>query len=280
MRHGPRIGSRSRISLLLALLPGPCFGTPSLIQHAVGTASAASSVTATFGSTPTSGNFEYLAVTGTLIAQTVSSITQTGATWTLAKQQLGSSVGDVEIWKAPVTSSSFGKAVQVNMTSTDTALNLVTAEFSGAWSTTDGTGGVPGSSTSSSPLTASSGSATNTGTNDLVIAALGCFGTSPSWSGAPTSSFSVIASENVCEMCYRSVSSNATYSTTDTATFVGSATPNGAIAAFGTASAPSSHSQLPLTGAGILLSSVSRSTVGRATPHHRSRLSVPTRPAS
>jgi flagellin-like protein len=127
------------------------------VQGAVRGTSTSSTITVTLTNTPTSGN-KLIAVIGTyrtndFTARTVSTITQTGVTWTMQTRQTDSSgndVRDVEIWLGTVSS---GATTPISITLTGTPAGAVAdvCEYSGlAASPSDKTAGTDNWGTSTS----------------------------------------------------------------------------------------------------------------------------------
>lgn len=93
-----------------------------------GSSATASTLTVTFNSAPTNGNFLVATITSAG-SKTVSSITQTGATWVKAKN-INNGVRSSEIWYAENISGA-AKAVQITYSGNTSSGAAVIAEYSG-----------------------------------------------------------------------------------------------------------------------------------------------------
>ncbi|MFC6877766.1 beta strand repeat-containing protein, partial [Flavobacterium myungsuense] len=130
----------------------------------------ATSCIATFSATPTNGNTLIAVITTrNNAANTVSSITQTGATWTRATQGVNTNGTTTEIWFAPARTT-VGASVTVTLNQVSTRTSLVVMEYSGilALNPLD----VVNNSTGNS-ATATTNTITTTQANELLIAGVG-----------------------------------------------------------------------------------------------------------
>jgi RHS repeat-associated protein len=133
---------------------------PALVQQSKSSFNATSG-TLTLQAAPTNGNVLVLAVGGAA-SKTVSSVTETGVTWT--RKVRSNHYGDADIWIGTVGANA-SAAITVTM-SASSAAALAAAEFNGVTTTTDGTGGTANGSTASP----ASPSVTPTG-SDLALSA-------------------------------------------------------------------------------------------------------------
>lgn len=213
---------RAIMATSFIFLSAPAYAEIARVQIATGTATAATSISITMGSSPTNGNFLVIGcgLTGT-VANQISSISQTGATWVMAVSTaiaLGAGV-DNEIWYAANVSSA-STAITVNLSlSLSGACHAV--EYSGirTISPLDKTA----SATDSDAISGGNGTEPQTGTtattsipNELWFGSIN--NSASTTTGAPTNSFSYIAQASVAGSFQSSlqkiVSANGTAQTT------------------------------------------------------------------
>lgn len=200
------------------------------------------SITLTFGTTPTQNNVIVCAVQCASANATTVTLTQTNVTWSRITST-GTTGSFHELWYGLVGSGA-GTVLTVAQTgATSTNLMAIAAEYSGTATTSivNASNSNSSASTSSSPATASSGSATNDQQPVVWVGSLGSNGSggTPAWSGSPTNSFTgidsyaVSASTTMFLKLYELfTSSTGTTSVSEDFTFTsGTQTPRGAIAA-------------------------------------------------
>lgn len=173
----------------------------------VGTWSSGTSFTVVLTSSPTNGNMLVIAIgtwtTGT--SPTVSSITQTGATWSKAKAQSNTN-SDAEVWYTTALSGA-GTTITINLSGTPAIAGAAASEYSGLDpSPLDKTTSATGSSVSP----ASGTTATTTVANELLIASI--TGTNGAIS-SPTNGFTLTTSTSNHGYLAKIVSSTGAYST-------------------------------------------------------------------
>jgi len=161
-------------------------------------------------SAPSNGNIVTMCVAVSAISTgQVSSITQTGVTWTKVVEGVNVS-SEIEFWVGTGVSSA-GTTATINFGSSVTA-QAQFMEFSGLRaSPTD----VSATSSGTNTTTVTMASVTSTNANDLIICASVASSTNPL--ASPTSSFTLSSDLTTAphlSVCYRIVSSTGTYSTT------------------------------------------------------------------
>lgn len=160
------------------------------IQFKTGTAAAATTISVTLDGAPSNGNGLVIAITtsGTSTGR-VSSISQTGVTWTKAIEVAHASGPTSEIWYG-LNASSASASITVNLAATLNA-HCVVAEYSGL--ATSSALDKTASNTGTGGSAADSGTtATTTTNNQLWVASLGSALTSGAYL-APSNSFTEVA---------------------------------------------------------------------------------------
>ncbi len=190
-------------------------------QKAKNSGAGTSTVVLTLPGTPTNGNALRITTSSlSSVGSRVTSIAQTGATWTKSTEGVNSTLAgcECEIWQADNVS---GASATITVTfATSQPHGAIVQEY---------TGGLNSSSLDQVASTTGSGSPVSSGTTptttytgELFIAAL-VVGGSVTSGGAPTNSFNVVdsviaAGALALEMCDNIVSSTQTASTSDTFT--------------------------------------------------------------
>lgn len=181
------------------------------VQQVVGSWASGSTYPLTMGGSPVQGN-TLIACIATNGGMTVSSITQTGVTWTKVVNQNVAGLGDIEIWSGAVGSSP-GTGITVNLSGTPTDSNANVSEWSGV-----GVTDVSAATQTATLATVVTDTITPTsGLNELLI---GCFGhgtTNAASIAGPTNGFTALTRAfhvRECESAYLVVASTTgSYST-------------------------------------------------------------------
>ncbi|MCX6867421.1 MAG: MBG domain-containing protein, partial [Verrucomicrobia bacterium] len=182
-----------------------------------------STLSVTLGTTPVSGNslVAVISTRGTSSSR-ITSITQTGATWTRASQAANSNGTTTEIWYAPNVSGA-GKTITITQASALRSAAVV-MEYPGvlAVSPVDQTGNATGSSTA--PVTGTT--AATVQANELWIGGIGYISSTPTL-GSLLNSFSSVAN---AQTSYSTASYNAkVYALERTVNSIGTASSGGTL---------------------------------------------------
>jgi len=174
------------VQSLLATVPSPAVRVQSATASAT---SRATSLSVPLPTTPVSGN-TLVAVISThgTTANTVSGITQTGASWSRAAQAANSSNTTIEIWYAPNVAGA-AKAITISLASSLRSAAVV-MEYSGVLSANSLDQSASATGNSASPITGTT--ATTLQANELWIGGIGYASSTPTL-GTPLNNFTAVA---------------------------------------------------------------------------------------